>query len=142
MASKPPPAHISACAPGESQAGDSNVQARQSINPLQNTSTSNEAERIQTSGLLSPGIARSAADQQVVFNNILIPESTMNLFFQRCDSPQDQFDGIESFMSRHLISLNSSPTIPAMDTEASDMLKRVTAFEDLLKDQASRLGEI
>ncbi|KAJ8686021.1 hypothetical protein QAD02_021814 [Eretmocerus hayati] len=41
MASKPPPVRISARAPGESQAGDSNVQARQSINPLQNTSTSN-----------------------------------------------------------------------------------------------------
>ena len=78
-----------------------------------------------------------------VNNNIIIPESTLNLFFQHFNMLQKQFDEINTHMSRkHVATVDSSSIAPAVEEMNKDLVTRISALQELVMKQTSQLEEL
>lgn len=75
--------------------------------------------------------------------NVLIPVSTLDLFFKRFDMIERQLDDLKSLGNRGLVSPCLSTAPPVVDSESSDELAtRVSTLEKTLVSQNNLLDEL
>ena len=73
----------------------------------------------------------------------MIPESTLDLFIRRFDMLHDQFDEIKTCMRRNdVMSDHFSSPAPAACEMQSDLVKRISALQELVMKQTSQLEEL
>ncbi|OXU23917.1 hypothetical protein TSAR_015727, partial [Trichomalopsis sarcophagae] len=77
-------------------------------------------------------------------SNILIPVTTMELFFQRFDMLQDQLDELKALVSRDSASrgVSPAPTEGAATVEAENLNTRVSALETQLIDNINASNKL
>lgn len=75
--------------------------------------------------------------------NVIIPESTLEFFFQRFNDLERRSDDIEALLRRALEKPPSSTTSSLPETSGSDgLIDRISSLEALISDQNSRLIEL
>ena len=89
------------------------------------------------SGEVTPSI------ESPLYNNIIIPESTLDLFFQHFNSLQKQLEEINAHMSRNsVITVDSLSPAPASQEVNKELVTRISALQELVMNQTSQLEEL